>query len=527
MRFRGPASRPFLALSIAALAGCGGSNQTQGSGTGGSGSSSTAASSSSATTASSSTGTGGSGGSGGSGGGATVDSILSSLPQSCAFSCAACPEPETPFACPTLDAWDKLPHDAACDWDGKTYPPVTQGKCTVSAPTGDAAQPAGPLSGGGLVLPDGRRIQPAGVDYVFAEADLQGGYPMNVLPLTGTHFALVSDGGIQDNALRLVDVNALAAGSAPVASYTPFHEPTSIFWGLAWLPPSAALASGGGDGNVYAFDVDTTAGTLARAGSRDITVGTGDDGSPYYVGPVAVTPDGQKLVVAPSDHATELRIYSLGTSDYGTQLGTVTVGSKHVFDLEHDPFDTTGNLFYATDTAGGKLLEIDLSAGMVTRTIPLAKNPAQIVFLDATYAVVTEEDNDTLAVVDRAAGMVTSEVPILDDGRAARRRAERDRVRRDQRAALRHARGRQRDPGLRGRGRHAAHAHAHGPRADRVVAHGGDGGSGRLAGRDHRQGARHGHRRQAVHVGERGHHREDAREHPVRLERRARRTSRR
>src|SRR6185437_12443375 len=33
-----------------------------------------------------------------------------------------------------------------------------------------------------------------------------------------------------------------------------------------------------------------------------------------------------------------------------------------------------------------------------------------------TYAVVTEEDNDTLAVVDRAAGMVTSEVPIWTTG---------------------------------------------------------------------------------------------------------------
>ena len=268
----------------------------------------------------------GTAGSGGSGGGATVDDVLSSLPASCAFDCSACPEPETPFSCPTLDAWDKLPHDAACDWDGKTYPAVTQGKCTVSAPTGDAAQPAGPLKTGGLVLPDGRRIQPAGVDYVFAEPDLQGGYPMNVLPLAGTRFALVSDGGIQDNALRLVDVNALAAGSAPVASYTPFHEPTSIFWGLAWLPPGAALASGGGDGMVYAFDVDTTQGTLARAGARDIDVGLGDDGSPYYVGPIAATPDGQRLLVGPSDHATELRIFSLGASDYGTQLATVDVG---------------------------------------------------------------------------------------------------------------------------------------------------------------------------------------------------------
>ncbi len=385
-------SRPplpsLVALDIASLA-CSGGGGAQGTGGG-------------ATTG---TGTGGGLGS--------VDDILAALPQSCSLDCGSvCTEPETPFACTTLLPWAQLPHDPLCGTFDGTYPAVTAGKCTASEPTGDAVVPTGPITGG-VVLPDGHRILPAGRDFVFAETDLQGGFPMSITPLAGTHFALVSDGGIDDNALRLVDLDALASGGAPVAAYTPFHAPTSLFWGIAWLPPGSALASGGGDGNVYAFDVDTTTGTLARAAKRDIAVGMGDDGSPYYVGPIAASPDGTKLLVGPSEHASDVRIFSLGAADYGTKLASIPAGSNTIFDLQHDPFDTTGTLFYATDMGGGRLLEIDASAGTITRTVMLDKNPEQIVFLDATYAAITEADSDEVAIVDRAAGTVASQVAIF------------------------------------------------------------------------------------------------------------------
>jgi DNA-binding beta-propeller fold protein YncE len=272
------------------------------------------------------------------------------------------------------------------------------------------------VAAGGLVLPDGHRIQPAGQDVVFSEADLVGGWPMSVIGLAGTHFALVSDGGIQDNALRLVDLSALAAGTNAVAAYVPFHEPTSLFWGMAWLPPGRALASGGGDGKVYAFDVDTAAGTLVRAMTSDIDAGLGDDGSPYYIGPLATTPDGSKLVIGPSAHASEVLVFSLGAADYGKQLASIPVGSTTIFDLQHDPFDASGNVFYATDTSGGQLLEIDLSTSKVTRTASIPKNPEQIVLLDATWALVTESDSDAIAVVNRATSTVATEVPVFAQG---------------------------------------------------------------------------------------------------------------
>ena len=399
---------PLAASLLVSLAGCGGGGGVVGAGGGAPGSTSSASTSASTSTSASS--------SSGTGGGPSVEDVLDSLPQSCSFQCSGCAEPDTAFACPTLAAWASLPHDPACPtWDG-TYPAVVKGQCTASDPTGDAIAPAGPLASGGLVLPDGHRIVPAGRDYVFADADTLGGFPMSITLLPGTHFAVVSDGGIQDNALRLIDLGALASGGAPEASHVVFHPPSSLFWGMAWLPPGAALASGGGDGKVYAFDVDTTAGTLASATARDVDVGTGTNNAPYYVGPIAVTPDGQKLVVAPSDQAEDIRVFSLGAADYGMQLASIPVGTKAVFDLQHDPFDTVGNVFYAVDEAGKRLLQLDVAAGSVTRTVPLAKNPTQMLFLDATYVAVTEADNDSIAVVDRAAGMVASDVPVFQQG---------------------------------------------------------------------------------------------------------------
>jgi DNA-binding beta-propeller fold protein YncE len=349
----------------------------------------------------------------GTGGGPDVDDVMSSIGSSCAFSCGGCAEPETPYACPTVAAWETLPHADACGgWDGK-YPAVTPGQCTATLPSGEAARPAGPLAGGGLVLPDGHRIQPAGRDFLLDGDGLVGGFPMSITPLAGTKWALVSDGGIIDNALRLVDTDALASGGAPIADTIPFHQPDSLFYGITFLAPDVILASGGGDAMVYGFKVDAALGKITRDATLDVSVGMGTS-TAYYVGPVAATADGARLVVAPSTNADDLRIFSLAAADHGAQLASIPIGSKAVFDLRRDPFDPAGKIFYATDIEKARLLEIDGAAGTVTRTVALTKNPAQLVFLDGTYVAVASSDGDEIAVVDRAAMNVVSRVPVFE-----------------------------------------------------------------------------------------------------------------
>lgn len=351
----------------------------------------------------------------------SVDDILLNLPFSCAFECgAACAEPAQAYSCPALKPWAELPHAAECGgWDG-SYPAATPGTCSASEPTSEAARKAGAIPGGGYVLPDGHRIRPAGREVLLndpASGDdpsLRGGFPMSILAIPGTRLALVSDGGIQDNALRLIDIDALAGGAAPVKAVSPFPRPESLYYGIEWLPPGRALASGGGDGMIYAFDVDAAAGSLTRAPDRDIALGNAGK-VPWYSGAIATTKDGSRLVVAPTDRASEIRVFSLGAADYGKQLASITIdGSKAVFDLRLDPFDAAGVTFYASDQGGSRLLEIDGAKGAITRTIDLQKNPAQIAFLDATYMVVAEADTDSIAVIDRASGALSTRIPVFE-----------------------------------------------------------------------------------------------------------------
>ncbi|MGH7295058.1 MAG: hypothetical protein ACRELB_08995, partial [Polyangiaceae bacterium] len=105
---------------------------------------------------------------------------FAAITHSCAYSCpdvTTCPESNTPYDCQNTGAWGTIPHADACGaWDGGA-PAAQQGQCTATAATGEAAKYGGPDPdhAGTVVLPDGRRIAPAGSDWVFDESDLQGG----------------------------------------------------------------------------------------------------------------------------------------------------------------------------------------------------------------------------------------------------------------------------------------------------------------------------------------------------------------
>jgi hypothetical protein len=388
---------PAALAAILAAAGCKGSD----------------AAAPAATTATTSGTTGSAGGGGAGGGLGSVDDVMTSLPQSCAFACGGCDEPKTPYACPTLDAWEKLPHADACGaWDG-TYPAPAKGQCTASAPSGDAIRKAGPIAAGGLVLPDGHPIKPLGREVVFEEADLHGGFPTNLFIAPGSKLALTTDADVADDALRVLDLDALAGDAYPVAGHVAFPSPSSLYYGLAWPSGGRALASGGGDGVVYAFDVDPATGAVQRAQGKDVSLGLAGD-KPWFSGAIATTGDGKRLVVAPSEYAEDVVVFSLADADYGKKVATVPIGVDKVFDLRLDPFDPAGTTFYATDFVQHRLLEIDAAHGKLVRTVQLEGHPAQIAFLDATWAVVTEANTDAIAIVDRAKGTVAARIPAFE-----------------------------------------------------------------------------------------------------------------
>ncbi|MGD0526761.1 MAG: hypothetical protein ABSE49_16565, partial [Polyangiaceae bacterium] len=87
--------------------------------------------------------------------------------STCILNCdPSCTEATTPWICPALADWSTIPHDpAACgSFDGTTYPTPQQGQCTATTPGGVALEKTN-ASGTPVILPDGRRLDPAGNEW--------------------------------------------------------------------------------------------------------------------------------------------------------------------------------------------------------------------------------------------------------------------------------------------------------------------------------------------------------------------------
>lgn len=352
------------------------------------------------------------------------DDLISSIKESpsCALGCASgapCDEATKPWTCPALADYASLPHDASCPaYDGTLPAPVT-GACVATAPAGDALAKTS-FTGTPVILPDGRRLAPAGIEWVFDEADVDGGFPTTSALVPGTKWLVVIDAGYGTHAVRAVDTSVLGGGATnPVASYLRYPIPKAINYGIAVAPSTNTIYVAGGtpDSKVYAFDLDQATGKLTENATRGIalpaeTIGQGVD----------VSPDGKTLLVG-SGKDSHVLVFSLDPATYGKELGSIDVVSSDIFTVRFDPNDPTGGTAYATSWIGA----VDLSKPNVMRlsqldvvnkkahVIPVGKSPEEIVFLDARFAVVANALSDTLSVVDRPAGKVALEVPVTID----------------------------------------------------------------------------------------------------------------
>lgn len=340
-------------------------------------------------------------------------------PHSCVYECpnSACPEAARPYACPALEPWARIPHEAECGaWDG-TYPKVVQGKCTATAPTGEAMRYAGPDGTGATVLPDGRRIKPAGADWVFAEPDVKGGLTANVLRIPGTTLVATVDDGYGDHAVRIVEATAIGGGD-PVKGLVKFAAPSTLNSEIAFQAPDH-LFVGTNDGVVQALTVDKVTGALARDDSKSIKLPDAKNGSgkviPWYVSGVAIAPDGKRLLVSSATERALLVFDSdPASSAYGKQLGSVDLGDNETFAIAFDPADAAGTTAYVTMWNRKQVLEVaigDGTAPTVARSFATEKAPESMAFLDARWMVVSGDLGDALTVVDRVAG-TTTRVPV-------------------------------------------------------------------------------------------------------------------
>jgi DNA-binding beta-propeller fold protein YncE len=360
--------------------------------------------SSSASTGSSSSGTGG---------GMDIESYLSA-PGSCAYDCPndACAEGTTPYACPALAEWSKIPHADTCPkWDG-TYPKPVAGKCTASAPTGDALAHPGAGKAGGRELPDGRSNHPAGAEWAFDEADIKGGNTSAIVAVPGTPYVLTLDTGPDDHAVRVVDTSLIGKGS-PVTAAIKFSPPSYLNSGIAFIPPGRAYVATD-YGVVQALSFDPVKGTLSRDDKSSLTVPPTSDNKPFYASGVAASPDGKRLVVTAVNEESAL-VFDVDPASptYLKQLGLVGLGGHETFGAYFDPLGD-GSRAYVSMWSARKVIELDLSDATkpkVSRSFATDANPQGIAFLDSKWMAVANDFGETISLVDRVSGEVTP-VPV-------------------------------------------------------------------------------------------------------------------
>jgi DNA-binding beta-propeller fold protein YncE len=351
--------------------------------------------------------------------------MVTQQPHSCAYTCPplACPETTAPYACPSMAAWSSLPHETECGcWDG-SYPTVVPGKCTASAPSGEAAKYAGADRdhAGVRILPDGRRLRPAGSEWIFNETDQGGGLTTGVLAIPATTMVLTVDTGAGNHLVRLIETTSIGSGN-PVKGLVSFAPPSTLNSEIAFTGPDLALVATN-DGVVQALKVDTAAGTIARDDARSIKLPISMDAmgspAPFYVAGVAISPDGKRLVVT-GVREKKLLVYDLtpGTG-YGTKLGQVDLGADETYQARFDPADATGSLVYVSLWSSAQVAEVNVSdpaAPKVTRKLAVEKDPQGMAFLDARWMVVANTFGESISLIDRTSGTIFR-VPVEVDAR--------------------------------------------------------------------------------------------------------------
>ncbi len=339
------------------------------------------------------------------------------VPRSCAFDCpsSGCAESTTPYACPALGDWAAIAHDATCPaWDGKPQV-VAASKCTASAASADAMKTAGvdPDDAARTILPDGRRVRSAGREWLFNEPELAAGFPVRIAPVPQSTLALVVDAGYGPHSVRLVDTALLGKAGSPVLSTVRFDVPEMLWQGLAIVGPDLALVATN-DGAVQALKLDLSAKTIARDAARTIALPDSIDDTggkaTYFVSGLAVSPDAKTLVVA-SVFDKRVLVFDLSAGNYGKLSGQVELDAAGTFDVAFDPNDALGRYVYVSRISQRSVAEIDLSAPAapkLTRSFATDKDPQGMAFLDARWLVVGNTFGDTLSVVDRVGGSVTT-----------------------------------------------------------------------------------------------------------------------
>jgi DNA-binding beta-propeller fold protein YncE len=253
-----------------------------------------------------------------------------------------------------------------------------------------AAAQAGPT-----VLPNGRRLTPAGRQLRV------GGYPQTIVRSPdGTH-VLTVDTGAGPQTLDWIDTSTLAVQPV-VPEYSRNTPPSdefaafSLFTGATFSADGSRLyVSAGNQGAVLVFDV-TPAGLVQDSGA---TIALPDAG---LVGPVALSPDGSTLYTVDASR-TSRAVYSVELATGAVH--STTLGSDRPYAML-----VAGDRVYVAGMSTGNLYELD--AGLhLQRTVQVGIQPMSIAAA-GDQLLVADANGDAVVVVDAASLAVVQRLDL-------------------------------------------------------------------------------------------------------------------
>jgi DNA-binding beta-propeller fold protein YncE len=242
---------------------------------------------------------------------------------------------------------------AGCGDSGPTF----KSTCVAQAPSADALVPAQRNGDGSVILPDGRKISPAGQLLTI------GGFPLQlrVLPQDSERYVVVTDGDYGDEHLRIIDTQATGDATAVVSNVdyprsTDDAKAPALFYGLALSADGSKL---------YVSD-----------GAHDPLYGGDPDQSKHYnvieVYDIAGSPP--QLT-----KSGEIHLMFVGAASPQARLPSGLALSAD------------GNTLYAACQLDGTLAIVDVTAGSATenteigRTMPLGTSPYDVALDEATH----------------------------------------------------------------------------------------------------------------------------------------------
>lgn len=311
---------------------------------------------------------------------------------------------------------------AAAPGAGCHHDDTFKSNCTAGPPPAEASLPVGRAADGSAIIPGARRLTPAGRLLAV------GGYPIALRILPGDRYAIVTDDAEDDQALRLVALQA-ADPLNPVVSSVDYpltsgdKHSDGLFYGLAVTADGKRIyaSNGGYDpvadsvpqsmhyNTVQAIDVAGTPPTLTPDDAATVKLPYVATGQRLPTG-IALSADETRLYVA-NQGDNSLSIVSLAPgADYGTELGRAMLPGVGAYDVAVDePSHTAFVSLWGGAPGGDGVVAVDVTDAMAPVAAPMViptGKAAEAELLVGGKLYVSNADADTLSVVDAASRAV-------------------------------------------------------------------------------------------------------------------------